>query len=125
MRMDTDVANHPFYLSVLGQWEGENRSRLTNYYLHHANAHNQEFGLLLTKFDQEYTTGKDFIDFVFASDESIADWQGVLFYICGATNTNSRRYLLRAVRHRVKQGGRKNLVARLVAMRNRLLDGNG
>ncbi|MBE1205773.1 reverse transcriptase domain-containing protein [Aminobacter carboxidus] len=121
MRKDHDVANHPFYISVLGHFSGEDRSTLKKYYMHHANPQNQEFGLLLEKFDSDDKAARNFLDFAFSNDVSLSDWQGILFYMCGAKNKYIRDYLLKLARLRIRGGGRQMLVARLAALRNRLV----
>lgn len=48
MQQDVDIISHPYYFSVLGQLNSdERRAVIQEDYTWHANQHNQEFGLLL------------------------------------------------------------------------------
>jgi Reverse transcriptase (RNA-dependent DNA polymerase). len=118
---ETDVIVQPYYLSVLGQLEGEERDEIADIFLRHANQHNHEFGILLSDLDRNMGALKAWLDFVLGGDDRAADWQGALWYVSGSENLETRAELhFRLVQRLKRPGGRVILRDRLAAIRNKI-----
>lgn len=119
---DLDIITHPYYLSVLGQADNEYRERTIEFYRNNANQHNHEFGILLDNLNRKFDHSKKLIDFIFGQDWTIADFQGFIFFMARSENTKTREYLAKAIRGRLREGGRMLLIKRLAAARNIVTD---
>lgn len=117
---EPDAIVQPYYFSVLGQLEGDQREQLVAFFMNHPNPHNHEFGMLLRSFDRRPDIAKHVMNFVFQSDTQITDWQGALFFMSTSSNPYVTGHMLKRVRERLKHGGRVNLRRRLAAVRNRI-----
>lgn len=113
MSLDFEVDTHPYYISVLGQWNEGNRNKVIDFYRYHANQHNQEFGLLLNMLDKDYLKTKKLIDYIFGDDRILTDWQGVVFFLARSSNVRIREHLIQNIRQRLREGGRVLLLKRL------------
>ncbi|WP_298985405.1 RNA-directed DNA polymerase [uncultured Roseibium sp.] len=120
LREEKDIIVQPYYFSILGQSSNEELENLIEYYIHHPNYHNQEFGIFLKKSIQDFRTSRVFMNHIFKNDETITDWLGVLHLIAAKGNEKIRSYLNKNISYRLKDRKRKLLRMQLRNIRAKI-----